>query len=101
MRWLRALFVRFGGLFGKDPRERELAAELESHLLLHIEDNLRAGMSPAQASREAMMKLGGVEQTKENYRERRGLPISKLLCRTAVTLSVCCVKTPASHLSPS
>ena len=33
MRWLRALFVRFGGLFGKDPREREFAAELESHLL--------------------------------------------------------------------
>jgi putative ABC transport system permease protein len=48
---------------------------MESHLQLHIEDNLRAGMSPAQASREAIMKLGGVEQTKESYRERRGLPL--------------------------
>ena len=89
MRWLRALFVRFGGLFGKDPRERELAAELESHLLLHIEDNLRAGMSPAHARREAMMKLGGVEQTKENYRERRGLPILETTlqdCRYAFRL---------------
>ncbi len=52
---------------------------MESHLQLHIEDNLRAGMSPAQARREAIMKLGGIEQTKENYRERRGLPILETL----------------------
>src|SRR4029077_21152434 len=49
--------------------------EMESHLQLHIEDNLRAGMSPVQARREAIMKLGSIEQIKENYRERRGLPL--------------------------
>jgi predicted permease len=89
MRWLRALFVRLGGLFHKEPRERELADEMESHLQLHIEDNLRAGMTPAQARREAIMKLGGVEQTKENYRERRGLPILETTlqdCRYAFRL---------------
>jgi macrolide transport system ATP-binding/permease protein len=75
MRQLRAWLVRFGGLFKKDFREHELSAEMESHLHLHIDDNLRAGMSPAHARREAIMKLGGVEQTKENYRERRGLPL--------------------------
>ena len=75
MRRLRAWFSRLGETFGRERRERELSAEMESHLQLHIEDNLRAGMSPAQARREAIMKLGGVEQTKENYRERRGLPI--------------------------
>jgi hypothetical protein len=47
---------------------------MESHLALHIEDNVRAGMKPGQARRDAHMKLGRVEQTKENYRERRGLP---------------------------
>jgi len=62
-------------LFNKESRERELTAEMESHLQLHIEDNLRAGMTAAQARREAIMKLGGVEQAKENYRERRGLPM--------------------------
>jgi putative ABC transport system permease protein len=62
-------------LFNKELRERELFAEMESHLQLHIEDNLRAGMSPAQARREALMKLGGIEQTKEDYRERRSLPL--------------------------
>jgi predicted permease len=75
MRWIRALLTRLGGLFNKGRREHELTAELESHLAMHIEDNLRSGMSRAQARREAIMKLGGVEQTKENYRQRRGLPL--------------------------
>src|ERR1700722_14451423 len=75
MRRLLAWISRLRELFGKRRREQDLAAEMESHLQLHMEDNLRAGMSLAQARREAMMKLGGVEQTKENYRERRGLPL--------------------------
>jgi predicted permease len=79
MKWLRGWLFRLGELFRKDRRDRELAAELESHLQLHIEDNLRAGMSAAQARREALMKLGGVEQTKENYRERLGLPALETL----------------------
>jgi predicted permease len=89
MRRLRALTLRLGGLFRRAPCERELADEMESHLQLHIEDNLRAGMSPAQARREALMKLGGIEQTKENYRERRGLPILETTfedCRYALRL---------------
>ena len=73
MRQLRAWFVRLGGLVCRNRSERNLVAEMESHLQMHIEDNLRAGMNPAQARREALMKLGGVEQTKEIYRERRGL----------------------------
>src|ERR1700722_7233752 len=75
MRRLLAWISRLRELFGKRRREQDLAAEMESHLQLHIEDNLRAGMSLAQARREALMKLGGVEQTKENYRPRRGLPL--------------------------
>ena len=75
MRRMRAWLLRFGALFRKELRERELGTELDSHLQMHIEDNLRAGMSPEDARREAYMKLGGVEQTKENYRERRGFPL--------------------------
>src|SRR5439155_17781293 len=59
--------------------DAEFAAELDSHLQLHIEDNLRSGMTPEAARRDALMKLGGVEQTKENYRDRRGLPILESL----------------------
>jgi len=75
MKSLRAWFLRLGGLFGGERREKDLAAELESHLQLHIEDNLRAGMGVAEARRQALIKLGGVEQTKEMVRERRGLPM--------------------------
>ena len=89
MRRLRAWFSRLGEVFGRRRREQELSAEMQSHLELHIEDNLRAGMSPAQARREAIMKLGGVEQTKENYRDRRRLPLLETTlqdCRYAFRL---------------
>src|SRR5580700_11127901 len=79
MRRLRAWFSRLGELFGKRRREQELSDEMDGHLQLHIDDNLRRGMSQAQARREAIMKLGGVEQTKQSYRERRGLPLLETL----------------------
>jgi len=79
MRQLRSWFVRLSGFFRRNRRDREFTAEMESHLQMHIDDNLRAGMTAAQAKRVALMKLGGVEQTKENYRERRGLPLLETL----------------------
>jgi hypothetical protein len=48
---------------------REFEEEIESHLAMHVEDNLRAGMTPAQARREAVMKLGGVEAARQARRE--------------------------------
>jgi putative ABC transport system permease protein len=75
MRRMKAWLLRLGGVFGKTRNERELAEEMESHLAMHIEDNLRAGMSAEEARRAALVRLGGVEQTKEIYRERRGLPM--------------------------
>src|SRR5690348_15043014 len=70
----RALLKRITALFHRDHRDADLAAELESHLQFHIEDNLRAGMSAEEARRQALLKLGGVDQTKESVRARRGLP---------------------------
>ncbi|HTF43514.1 MAG TPA: permease prefix domain 1-containing protein, partial [Terriglobales bacterium] len=75
MKRVRALLLRVAGLFGGARRERELAEELDSHLQMHIDDNLRAGMTPEQARRDAMLRLGGVETTKQAYRERRTLPL--------------------------
>jgi hypothetical protein len=72
MRWLRACFVRLGELFRRKRRDQELAEEIESHLQMHVEDNLRAGMTPVEARRQALIKFGGMESTVETYRERRG-----------------------------
>jgi hypothetical protein len=74
MRYLRAFGRRLAGLFHKDQRDRELAEEIESNLQMHIAANLHAGMSAEAARRLALIKLGGVEITKEAYRDQRGLP---------------------------
>src|SRR6266478_799605 len=70
----RVWLSRFGGLFGKQRRDRELSDEIQSHLEMHVADNLRAGMPPLEARRRALIQLGGVEAVKESYRERRGVP---------------------------
>src|SRR5688572_2262761 len=79
MKRLRELIQRFGGLFNKQRKDRELDDEIESHLQMHIEDNLRLGMTPEEARREAMIKLGGIESMKEAYRDQRGLPTLETL----------------------
>jgi macrolide transport system ATP-binding/permease protein len=75
MRQIRALLMRLAGLFGKAPRDREFESELQSQLQMQIDDNLRAGMTPEQARREALVRFGGVESVKEDYRDRRGIPV--------------------------
>ncbi len=74
MKRLRALMMRLTGLMRGAQRERELADELNSHLQMHIDDNLRAGMTAEEARRAAMLQLGG-EPTKQAYRERGTLPL--------------------------
>jgi putative ABC transport system permease protein len=46
---------------------------------MHIDDNVRAGMTAEQARRDAMLRLGGVETTKQAYRERSTLPCFETL----------------------
>jgi len=71
---LRIVAARLRGLFAKGRRERELADEIESHLALGVEENLKRGMDLAEARREALRAFGGVEQAKEAYRDARGVP---------------------------
>jgi hypothetical protein len=79
MNAFRSYFHRLRRLFGRERLERELHDELASHLEMHIADNLHAVMSSERARRDALLKLGGVEQTKESYPERRGLPLMESL----------------------
>src|SRR5713226_1641860 len=69
---VRAWFLRAGAIVCDPKRpEREFADELDSHVALHIDENLRAGLTPDAARRAALVTLGGVEVTKERHRERR------------------------------
>jgi predicted permease len=74
VRRLRALMLRVRGIFTMHRAEAEFEAELESHLDLHTQANIRAGLSPEEARRQALIRLGGAEQTRQAYRERRTLP---------------------------
>jgi predicted permease len=74
MRALRAWLARVVGFVRPQAGEREFADELQSHIELHVADNLRAGMTPDEARRRALAKLGSVASVSETHRERRGLP---------------------------
>ena len=79
MRKLQELLTRFGGLFSKQRKDRDLEAEIESHLQMHIDDNLKSGMSPEEARRQAILRLGALESTKEACRDQRGVPLLETL----------------------
>jgi putative ABC transport system permease protein len=69
MAFVRRCVLRVFGLFRRDRIESELADELNGHIDAHVDDNLRAGMTPAQARRDAMLKLGGVAPTRERQHD--------------------------------
>ena len=71
----RALLLRLAALFRRRRLDEDLEAELRSHLEMAVDFNLRRGLTAEDARREALRDFGGVEQTKEIYREQRGLPL--------------------------
>src|SRR5687767_2933519 len=99
MKTVRAWLMRVFGVFGSTRAERELAAEIESHLQLHIDDHIRAGLSPQEARRRAVLALGGVERTKEEYRDRRGLPAFESLVRDLRYGTRALIKSPGFALA--
>ena len=72
--WLRQSLRRLRSLFRRAQLDQDLDAELRSHLEMAFERNRAQGMEPDQARRQALLDFGGVEQTRQIYRERRGLP---------------------------
>jgi hypothetical protein len=74
MKPLRRAWNRLAGSLAGRRREAELADELQSHIDMLTEENLRRGMSPAEARRAAMLTFGGVDAVKESYRDQRAFP---------------------------
>jgi len=66
--------MRLRATIGSEHSDRDFADELESILQMHVDDNLRAGMTSEEARRRALIKLGGVDQVQQVVRDRRGLP---------------------------
>jgi predicted permease len=73
MKSLRRFFTRLCNLMTRRAQEERLREEIAEHIALQIAENLRAGFSPVEARRQAMLKFGGVEAMKQDFRAERGL----------------------------
>jgi len=83
MDFLRRGWNRVRAFFRKDAMDADLDAEMRSHLEMAVEENVRRGMTPEEARRQAMVRFGGVQQAREKQRVARGLPFLDVLGQDA------------------
>ena len=83
MKSLRRFFTRLFNTASRRTQDERLREEIDEHIALETEENLRAGLSPIEARRQAMLKFGGVEAMKEDYSAERGLLLIENLVRDA------------------
>jgi putative ABC transport system permease protein len=79
MKRLRTFLSRLRSSLVRERQDRDLALELDTHIQMLTEDNIRAGIPPEEALRRARIALGGMESVKENCRDRRGVPLFESL----------------------
>jgi putative ABC transport system permease protein len=75
MKQLRRFRMRAGNFVGRRSGEQRLREEIEEHLALETEANIRKGMAPEQARRAAVLRFGSVEAIRESYHAEKGLPM--------------------------
>jgi len=79
MKSLRRFFTRVFNFASRRVHDERLREEIEEHIALRTAENLRAGLSPVEARRQAILKFGSMESIKEEYRAERGLPLIEAL----------------------
>ncbi|HEX7361888.1 MAG TPA: ABC transporter permease [Bryobacteraceae bacterium] len=77
----RRVFAKLLALPRKRRLDRDLDGEIRAHLELAEHDALARGLSPQAARREARLRFGGIEQMKEEHRDRRGIRWLETLAR--------------------
>lgn len=78
MRFLRRLFTRVLNFATRRTDER-LREEMEQHIALKTAENLHAGMTAAEARRQAILRFGPVQAIREDYHAEQGLPFFETL----------------------
>jgi predicted permease len=79
MRSANRWFVRIRNYMTCRRGDQRLREEMEHHLSMQTDENIRAGMPPAEARRQARLKLGGVETIREQVHAEEGLPFLETL----------------------
>lgn len=83
MRKLRALLIRVTGMFSRRNHE-QFEDELAFHMDCHVQDGIRSGLSAEEAKRKALIRLGGLDQARQGWRDRNGLPYIEAIGRDIV-----------------
>src|SRR3954470_1144002 len=70
--WFKQLLQRLGSSFENVKMDHDLDTEMASHVQFAVEENIKSGLSPEEARRQALIRFGGFEQAKQKQREARG-----------------------------
>jgi putative ABC transport system permease protein len=95
---LQSALRRLLGLVNRSQRDADLSEELNSHLEAHIADNLRAGMTPDEATRRARAAFGGFAQTADGCRDQHTVPFLEKTMQDLRYAVRMLVKTPGFSL---
>jgi predicted permease len=79
MKSLRRFFNRMASFATRRRDEERLQAEIEEHLALQTDENIRSGLPPEKARRQAILKFGGLESIRESYRDQQRLRVLDVL----------------------
>jgi predicted permease len=75
LKFLRRFFIRLSNLVTGQSADQRLREEIAEHLAFQTEENMRAGMSPAEARRQAAIKLGAPEVIREHHHAEHSIPL--------------------------
>jgi predicted permease len=79
MRAVRRFLRRAASWTRTEQDEQRLRTEIDEHLECETAENIRRGLAPVEARRQAMLKFGAVHAMSEDYREQKGLPFFETL----------------------
>jgi predicted permease len=74
MKFLRRFFIRLSNLATGQSADQRLQDEIAGHLAFQTEENMRAGMSPTEARRQAALKFGAAEAIREHHHAEHSIP---------------------------
>jgi len=75
VKFLRRFLIRLSNFATRRSADQRLQEEIAEHLAFQTEENLRAGLSPAEARRQAALKLGAVQAIREHHHAEQSLPL--------------------------
>src|ERR1700674_632383 len=79
MKPMKRLFTRVRNFAAMRRGDERLHEEMQEHLALQTGENIRAGMAPEEARRQARLKFGTAEAVRENYHAEMSLPFAENL----------------------